>query len=226
MRAVTNPTLVSHVRPLAEYATVKRVFDLLVAAILLVILAPVLLACALAIKLDSRGPVLHRQVRVGEGGRRFSMLKFRSMVAHADTLSHRDYALAYINGAAQRQEQAGQALFKLADDPRITRVGTWLRRTSLDELPQLWNVVRGDMSLVGPRPPLQYEVEHYQPSHLLRLAARPGITGLWQVRGRGRTTFEEMVAIDCEYIRTQSIGLDVRILLSTIPVVVRCRDAR
>jgi lipopolysaccharide/colanic/teichoic acid biosynthesis glycosyltransferase len=226
MRAVTNPSLVSHVRPLTDYATVKRVFDLLVAFILLVVLAPVLLACALAIKLDSRGPVLHRQLRVGEGGRRFTMLKFRSMVARADTLSHRDYALAYINGAAQRQEQAGQALFKLADDPRITRVGAWLRRTSLDELPQLWNVVRGDMSLVGPRPPLQYEVEHYQPSHLLRLAARPGITGLWQVRGRGRTTFEEMVAIDCEYIRRQSMGLDVRILMSTIPVVVRCRDAR
>lgn len=226
MPAVSNWSLVSHVRPLADYSTVKRVVDVIAAVVMLVVLAPVLLACALAIMLDSHGPILHRQSRIGEGGKLFTMLKFRSMVASADVARHREYALAYINGAAQRQGQAGQHLFKLAADGRITRVGAWLRRTSLDELPQLWNVLCGDMSLVGPRPPLPYEVENYQPSHLERLAARPGLTGLWQVSGRGRTTFEEMVAIDCDYIRRQSIGLDLRILLSTIPVVLFCKGGR
>jgi lipopolysaccharide/colanic/teichoic acid biosynthesis glycosyltransferase len=226
MRAATNPSLVSHVRPLTDYATVKRLLDVAMAATLLLVLAPVLLVCALAVRLDSGGPVLHRQTRVGEGGKLFSMLKFRSMFATASTQRHREYAVAYINGAAGRQGQADQALFKLCGDERITRVGAWLRRTSLDELPQLWNVVRDEMSLVGPRPPLQFEVEHYQDCHMRRLSVRPGLTGLWQVSGRGRTTFEEMVAIDCEYIRRQSIGLDVRILLSTIPVVVLCKNAR
>jgi lipopolysaccharide/colanic/teichoic acid biosynthesis glycosyltransferase len=154
------------------------------------------------------------------------MLKFRSMYVGVDPSPHQSYIVAFINGQAELQRSAeGQALYKLADDCRVTRVGRWLRETSLDELPQLWNVLRGEMSMVGPRPPLPYEAELYQPAHLQRLAVRPGITGLWQVSGRSRTTFEEMVAMDCQYIRSQSFSLDLSILLRTIPVVLG-REAR
>jgi exopolysaccharide biosynthesis polyprenyl glycosylphosphotransferase len=219
MRAVTNwsPTVQTHT--FEAYRRVKRGVDVIVALVLLICLAPVLLACALAIVIDSPGPVLFRQERVGAHGKRFAMLKFRSMEVAADAAVHREYAVAYVRGTAQSHVSAGEALFKLADDPRVTTVGRFMRRTSLDELPQLWNVLRGDMSLVGPRPPMPYEVEHYQPHHFERLSVRPGITGAWQVGGRCRTTFEVMVAMDCDYIRQQSLMLDLKILLQTVPVV-------
>jgi exopolysaccharide biosynthesis polyprenyl glycosylphosphotransferase len=207
-----------------SYAALKRVMDVCAAVLLLVCLAPVFLLCALAIRIDSPGPVFFRQQRVGHAGRLFSMLKFRSMRTGADPAVHREYVVAYITG--QVRPDAQQGIYKLAGDPRVTRVGAWLRRTSLDELPQLWNVLRGEMSLVGPRPPLPYEVEHYQPAHLVRLHAKPGITGLWQVSGRNRTTFEQMVALDAEYIRRRSLSLDLQILVKTIPVVVLRADAR
>lgn len=226
MRVATDWNSATYAHPLAAYARGKRLLDIALALFLLLCLIPVLLACAVVILVTSRGPVLYRQARIGERGKVFTMLKFRSMYAAADALPHYEYAVAYVRGTAEKVAAEGEALYKLAADRRVTPVGRWLRQTSLDELPQLWNVLRGDMSLVGPRPPLPYEIEHYEPSHLQRLAVRPGLTGLWQVTGRGRTTFEEMVAIDCDYIRRQSLALDLHILLSTIPAVLFCNGAR
>src|SRR5262249_13606103 len=188
-------------------------------------LSPLLLVCGLVLRLDSIGPILYRQERFGERGRRFTMFKFRSMYHEVDSLVHRQYVAAYIQGRAVPQTTSGATIFKLVDDPRITPVGRWLRRTSLDELPQLWNVFRGDMSLVGPRPPIAYELENYESRQLLRLAVKPGITGLWQVSGRNGTTFEQMVTLDLEYIRKASLALDLFILMKTIPVVFRRRAA-
>ncbi len=203
----------------------KRLFDLVVATALLVALAPLLALCALAVALDSPGPVLFRQQRLGQGGKPFTVLKFRTMFADADQDMHRQYATAFIQGRAAAQPSGAAQVYKLVRDPRVTRVGRWLRSTSLDELPQLWNVVRGEMSLVGPRPPIPYEIEQYEPGDLRRLAVRPGITGLWQVSGRSRMTFRQMVALDLEYIRTQSLWLDIRILLRTIPAVLSRKGA-
>jgi lipopolysaccharide/colanic/teichoic acid biosynthesis glycosyltransferase len=227
MTAATGWEYSRHFEPtLAPYPRGKRLLDVSLALLLLVALLPVLLVCAAAIKLTSPGPVLFRQTRVGEGGRLFTMLKFRSMQVAADVQPHYEYAVAYVRGGAAKVVAGGEALYKLAADERVTRLGGWLRQTSIDELPQLWNVLRGEMSLVGPRPPLPYETAHYQPVHFQRLAARPGLTGLWQVSGRGRTTFEEMVSMDCDYIRRQCLALDLRILLKTIVVVVRGTGAR
>jgi lipopolysaccharide/colanic/teichoic acid biosynthesis glycosyltransferase len=212
------------VAPRDAYAALKRALDLAGAFGLLALTGPLLALCALAIWLESPGPVLFRQERVGERGRRFTMLKLRSMRTSSDPMLHREYVASFIRGQAQADAQGG--MYKLVDDPRITRVGRWLRRTSLDELPQLWNVLRGEMSLVGPRPPIPYELEHYQPAHLQRLEARPGITGLWQVSGRNRTTFEQMVALDLEYIRRRSLALDLWILFKTVPVVFARAEAR
>ncbi len=204
-------------RPLSR--ATKRFCDIAIASFLLVCLAPILAVCALAIRLDSPGSILYRQQRVGKGGKIFTLLKFRSMYAGVDSAPHRAFVAAFIQGRADRQATGTGEVYKLVNDARITRVGRWLRRTSLDELPQLWNVLRGDMSLVGPRPPIPYELEHYQPAHLQRLGVTPGITGLWQVTGRNSTTFEEMVALDLDYIQRWSLALDWHILLKTIPVV-------
>lgn len=201
------------------YRVAKRLFDLVVASALLACLLPVLALCAFLVWRSSPGPILFRQPRVGARGREFTFLKFRSMRADADPALHREYVAAFIKGQAEQQAHAGGPMYKLVRDPRVTPVGHWLRRTSLDELPQLWNVVRGDMSLIGPRPPIPYELEHYRPDQLARLAVKPGITGLWQVSGRSRTTFEEMVALDLQYIRQASLLTDLRILARTIPVV-------
>jgi exopolysaccharide biosynthesis polyprenyl glycosylphosphotransferase len=209
----------------STYPMVKRLFDVASAAILMVVLAPVLGLCALAVRLDSPGPVLFRQRRAGQDGRPFTMVKFRTMRVDADPALHREYAAAFIRGQARQHPVGTNGTFKLVHDPRITAVGRWLRRTSLDELPQLWNVLKGEMSMVGPRPPIPYEIEHYQPAHLARLAVRPGITGLWQIGGRSDTTFEEMVALDLEYIRSRSLLLDLRILVATIPAVLSTKGA-
>ena len=215
------------------YLAGKRLMDVAGAAAALVFLAPVLGACALLVALDSPGPVLFRQQRVGKGGRLFTMVKFRSMRTGAGHTSHQQYVASFIQGGTTAPEArdvhgngtAAAGLNKLVDDPRITRVGRWIRRTSLDELPQLWNVLRGDMSLVGPRPPIAYELDHYGPDHMRRLLVTPGVTGLWQVSGRSRTTFEEMVALDLRYIQERSLALDLAILLKTIPVVLLGSDA-
>ncbi len=193
----------------------KRALDLLVAGALLLALSPVAALIALAIALDSRGPIIIGQVRVGRGGRRFRMYKFRSMVNRAESLKA---------GLVSDYDE-GAPLFKMRDDPRRTRVGRLLRRLSLDELPQLLNVVRGDMSLVGPRPPLPEEVETYTPFQMQRLHAVPGMTGLWQVSGRSLLTFDQMLELDLCYIRAWSFWLDLRILLRTIPVVLSGKGA-
>ena len=196
----------------------KRLTDVLGSLLLLGILSPVFLIIAAAIKLTSRGPILFRQKRVGEHGIPFTFLKFRSMYMNNDSHEHREYVRQLIAGQAQRKSTDGKAegVFKLTNDPRITSVGKILRRTSLDELPQLINVLRGEMSLVGPRPPLPYEVEVYATWHRRRLLeAKPGITGLWQVHGRSRVEFDDMVRLDLRYARNCSPLLDLKILLQT-----------
>ena len=189
----------------------KRAMDMSIAATGLLVLSPLLGLVALAIKIDSPGPVIFRQRRVGKGGRPFTLLKFRSMVEGAER------EVETLKG----QNEAHGPIFKVRDDPRRTRVGKWIRRASVDELPQLWNVLRGEMSLVGPRPPLAAEVSGYAPWHRRRLDALPGMTGLWQVSGRSDLTFDEMVLLDIYYIENWSPALDLRILLRTVPTVLR-----
>ena len=187
--------------------TAKRVVDLVGSAVAMVVLSPLLAGIAVAVRLDSPGPILFRQERVGVHGRRFSIVKFRTMVAGAEEL---------LEELKDRNEIRGHA-FKLTSDPRITKVGRWLRATSLDELPQLFNVLRGEMSIVGPRPPLVSEVEGYDIWHRRRLSMKPGITGLWQVNGRHEQDFDRWVETDLEFIDGWSFWLDLRIMARTIP---------
>jgi lipopolysaccharide/colanic/teichoic acid biosynthesis glycosyltransferase len=198
------------------YELAKRALDIIVALLALALLSPVLLLAALLIKLTSRGPVLFRGTVIGRYGRPFTYYKLRTMVVDGDDGAHRRFIQQFV---------AQGPLRKLVDDPRITPVGRWLRRTSLDEMAQMINVLRGQMSIVGPRPPVPYEYEHYTPYHQRRLAVPPGITGLAQVRARSRASFEEMVAIDLEYIRRRSLALDVVIMARTIWVVLSARGA-
>jgi len=196
----------------------KRLIDVLGSLALLVMLSPVFFIVAAAIKLTSRGPVLFRQKRIGEHGIPFRLLKFRSMHVNNDSSEHKEYVRKLIAGQAEKKPANGNGggVFKLTNDPRITPVGRVLRRASLDELPQLINVLRGEMSLVGPRPPLPYEVEAYATWHRRRLMeAKPGITGLWQVNGRSRMEFDDMVRLDLRYARDCSPLLDLKILLQT-----------
>lgn len=174
-----------------------------------------MLLIALAIKLDSPGPVLFRQTRIGKGGKPFTLYKFRSMVDGADRQQE----------ALRRATGRSALLFKLRDDPRVTRVGRFLRRTSLDELPQFFNVLKGEMSVVGPRPPVPEEVAEYQDWHLQRLLVTPGLTGLWQVNGRSDLTFDEMVRLDLYYVENWSPWLDLKVILRTVPVVLTGRGA-
>ena len=193
----------------------KRSLDIAGSLGLLALFSPALLVVWAVVKRSSPGPVLHRQVRVGRRGEPFTMYKFRTMHVNTGNDVHRDYMTWFIQSSG-RTPRTGDEVFKLTNDPRITPPGRFLRRTSLDELPQFWNVLRGDMSLVGPRPPLPFEVERYQPWHRRRvLEAKPGITGSWQVKGRSRTTFDEMVRMDLEYARTHSLWTDIKILAAT-----------
>ncbi len=227
MQHVVHPSLASLVLPRRPlYRIAKRLLDIVVSAIVLVILAPVFLACAIAVRRSSPGPIIFRQERVGLRGQRFTFLKFRSMYHNADPALHRNYVTAFIKGEAAQQADGSKQVYKLVDDPRITPVGRLLRRTSLDEIPQFWSVLRGQMSLVGPRPPIPYEVEQYRPDQLVRLAVKPGLTGVWQVSGRSSTTFDEMVALDLAYIHNQSFWFDIAIMLKTIPAILSTRGAR
>ncbi|MDE3180156.1 MAG: sugar transferase [Acidobacteriota bacterium] len=197
---------------------VKRSIDFFASITLLALLSPLLALIAVAIKLTSRGPVLFRQERLGQYGRPFAFLKFRSMHTNNDSTIHRDYVTRFITGAAHQHPANGNGsdVYKLTSDPRITRLGKFLRKTSLDELPQLFNVFLGQMSLVGPRPPISYEIAVYEAWHRRRLfEAKPGITGLWQVCGRSKTKFDEMVRLDLKYAKTWSLALDFKILLQT-----------
>src|SRR5690242_17406426 len=175
----------------------KRVLDIIISALGIALLTPLVLGLWVAIRLDSSGPAIFRQQRIGRGEKVFTCFKFRTMQHKADENLHRE-AIRRL-WAGQRLSNCPDSPYKLTDDPRVTRVGHWLRRTSLDELPQLFNVLRGEMSIVGPRPPIPYELENYRPAHLQRLAVKPGITGLWQITGRSSTTFEQMVEIDLAY---------------------------
>lgn len=190
---------------------VKRMLDVVVAAAALVLLAPLMAVLAVAIKLGSPGPVLYRSWRVGQNGRVFLFLKFRTMIANADDLKD---SLQHLN------ERDG-LLFKISNDPRTTPFGRFLRRYSLDELPQLVNVLRGEMSLVGPRPPSLDEYERYTAEHQTRLAAKPGITGLWQISARNDPSFARALSLDRSYIENWSPWLDLKILLKTMPVVLQ-----
>lgn len=196
----------------------KRILDLAVALAAFFASLPLWIVIYLAVRLSSPGPVFFRQCRVGLQGCRFTLFKFRTMRSSADD-SHRDYIQHWIHDGEQARQ--GNALFKIAHDPRITPLGRFLRKYSLDELPQLFNIVRGEMSLVGPRPATPYEVAEYQPWEKQRLTAKPGLTGLWQVSGRNCLSFERMVELDIEYIRNWTFLGDLRILLRTIPVVLR-----
>lgn len=200
----------------------KRTSDVVIAALALVLAAPLWLLIALLIKLDSRGPVFYLQERVGMDGRIFLCYKFRTMHPGADSKIHRDYQRQFIAGRAEANLGDGeQPVYKFQSDARITRVGRWLRRASLDEIPQLFNVLRGEMSVVGPRPPIPYEVEDYELWHRKRLDMKPGLTGLWQVSGRNRIPFEEMVKLDLFYIENWSLLLDLKIIMRTALVIIR-----
>ena len=201
----------------------KHAFDAVSGLVATAVALPILLASALAIALDSRGPVFYRPRAIGKGGRPFTMFKFRSMFTDASKSLHQDYVTKLIKGEI-RQDPSGQPL-KITNDPRVTRVGGFLRKTSLDELPQLINVLKGDMSLVGPRPCLPYEWEIYKDWHKKRSAVRPGITGLWQVVGRSEVSFEDMILLDLYYIYNRSFDLDLSILFETIFVVLKKKGA-
>jgi lipopolysaccharide/colanic/teichoic acid biosynthesis glycosyltransferase len=191
------------------YRAAKRALDIGVAGTATLASSPLWLAIALAVRIDSPGPVLFRQERIGLGGRPFTVLKFRSMHVHADEDAHRRYVSRLMG---RRRAPEPDTWVPIANDERVTRIGRFLRRTHLDELPQLVNVLRGEMSLVGPRPPIPYEVELYEPWHLRRLAVLPGLTGLWQANGWGRLSFDQGVRLDLEYVERRSFGLDLRIL--------------
>jgi lipopolysaccharide/colanic/teichoic acid biosynthesis glycosyltransferase len=202
----------------------KRLLDIIGSSVLLITLAPVLLIVSALVKLTSRGPVLFPQERIGSGGRPFTMMKFRTMHLDADPRIHQQYVENFIQ--AGEASGTGERVFKIVNDPRVTPIGRFLRRSSLDELPQFWNVLKGDMSLVGPRPPLPYEVARYKNWHRRRvLEAKPGLTGLWQVTGRSRTTFDEMVRLDLRYAKNYSVWTDLKILMATPRAVISGKGA-
>jgi exopolysaccharide biosynthesis polyprenyl glycosylphosphotransferase len=218
----------------------KQTLDYTIAAAGLALTAPLFLVIATLIKINSHGPVLFRQRRVGRNGRVFGFYKFRTMRHDSDDSPHREFSRNFIQGREGHGNGKGNgdgrellpvdqaetgSVYKLTSDPRVTRVGRFLRRTSLDELPQLLNVLRGDMSLVGPRPPIVYELEHYRDWHKRRLQIKPGITGLWQVSGRSSVPFDEMVQLDLYYIDHRSTLLDLWIMARTLPAVVKGEGA-
>ncbi len=197
-----------------HYLQAKRLLDFVLTPVILLFCFPVFLMVSLLILIESKGhgSIFYRQRRVGQNGVEFDMLKFRSMYENADQYAHQEHILKYMNG-----ETTG----KIKNDPRITRVGRFIRKTSIDELPQFFNVLRGEMTLVGPRPPLPYEVVEYSEHDRLRLCGKPGVTGLWQVHGRNRVTFGKMVEMDIDYLQHQSILEDLELIALTLPVMVK-----
>jgi lipopolysaccharide/colanic/teichoic acid biosynthesis glycosyltransferase len=207
------------------YGWAKRAIDVIVSTVLLVLLSPLMLAIGIVVKATSPGPSVLIQERVGRDGRVFPFYKFRSMYQNPDRSAEIKFAREYINGRVLSTVE-WNGIFKPANDARVTPVGRLLRKASLDELPQLFNVLKGDMSLVGPRPSMPYEVDAYKTWHLRRLEVLPGITGLAQIRGRSSLTFRDIVRIDIEYIERRSLLLDLKILLRTLPVVISGHGAR
>ena len=230
--AGVHPTVIwSHGVPLMELSApalrgqqrlLKRFIDVTGAVVGLLVASPLMVLTAIAIRLDSRGPVFFRQERVGVGGKRFQVWKFRTMTHNAPDTLHREYMTRMLGGdeaSTLQRDGNGRPVFKMVEDPRITRIGRFLRKSSLDELPQFFNVLRGEMSLVGPRPPVPYEFDAYDHWQYDRMQVRPGITGLWQVSGRSRLSYRQMCELDVDYVRRWSVWLDLRILLRTVPVV-------
>jgi lipopolysaccharide/colanic/teichoic acid biosynthesis glycosyltransferase len=224
-RFAVRPGLVSCTRA-ARLAVrvVRRAFDVLVASLLLMLFAPLLAVIALAIRVESGGPSLFRQRRLGRHAQAFQIYKFRTMRANVDATPHEEYVRRMItNGEAADVD--GARIFKVYPDPRVTRVGHLLRRWSLDELPQLWNVLRGEMTLVGFRPPITYELRYYPAWYHRRFDGKPGLTGLWQVSGRNERSYQEMVSMDIEYLTRRSWLLDLKLLVKTVGVVLARRGA-
>lgn len=199
---------------------IKRFIDVLFSLSVVLLGFPFFLAVILLIKLTSKGSIFFTQERIGENGRSFNLYKFRTMRPGTDDSLHKEFTRNFIKGQVSESalDVKDASVYKLKDDPRITSVGNFLRRTSLDELPQFINILKGEMTIVGPRPPLLYEYDHYEEWHKLRLRVRPGLTGLWQVSGRSRVPFNEMVKMDIHYIQTWSLAMDFRIMIQTIPV--------
>lgn len=205
----------SKVKGRLVYHTVKRGFDILASGVALVLLSPLFGVLTVKIKKEDGGPAFYSQTRIGKNGKPFKMWKFRSMIVNADKMVKQ----------LEEQNEIDGAMFKIKDDPRVTKIGHVIRKYSLDELPQLWNVLKGDMSLVGPRPPLPMEVADYTDYDKLRLSVTPGCTGLWQVTKRNDADFDEMVELDLEYINKSSLWFDFKILLKTVGVIVHPNSA-
>lgn len=226
--APDQPLLTEPARHSRLAVAIKRLIDIVGSVLALAVLSPLMLATALAVKATSKGPVIYKQIRLGYGGVPFVFYKFRSMRTDAEDTIHRSYVSNFIKQGSEEGNNgdSGTPFFKIKDDPRVTPIGAFIRRFSIDELPQLYNVLKGDMSLVGPRPPIPYEVEAYRTWHLRRiLEVKPGLTGLWQVEGRSQVSFDDMVRLDLRYAQNWSLLLDLKILLKTVKVVLQGRGS-
>ena len=225
MSVPTIPTIVmqSSIAMKPGYLRIKHLLDIIFSLLILLPLCLVIVIVAVFIRLDSDGPIFYRQKRIGRNGAEFTMYKFRSMYVNNDDSFHRQAVDEYMSGQMLNGDVTSDISYKKTDDPRITRVGRFIRKTSIDELPQFFNVLRGEMTLVGPRPPLPYEVEKYGPYDWLRLTGKPGLTGFWQVYGRSRVTFQNMVEMDVEYLQQQSLWKDLKLIVLTIPVMLQGR---
>lgn len=221
--AVLSPPTQTEISIDKSYLRVKRLLDIVFTLLILIPLFIVIAICAALIRIDSKGSIFFRQKRIGKNGVEFDMLKLRSMYVNSDDSVHRESIKQYINGARLNGKENSDNLYKLVDDPRVTRVGRFIRKYSIDELPQFINVLRGEMTLVGPRPPLPYEVEEYSPLDMIRLSGKPGLTGTWQVYGRSRVPFQKMVEMDIEYLEEQSILQDLKLIALTLPVMLQGR---
>ena len=221
--AIVSPPIQNKICIQDGYLRAKRLLDIVCTLLVLLPLSVIMLVVAVMIRLDSEGPTFFRQKRVGLNGVEFTMFKFRSMYVDCDDVIHREAVKRYMIGAALHGNDGAGNQYKLAEDPRVTRVGRFLRKTSLDELPQFINVLRGEMTLVGPRPPLRYEVEDYDHRAWMRLCGKPGLTCTWQVYGRSRVTFHDMVEMDIAYLEQQSLVQDLKLIALTLPVMLQGR---
>ena len=217
--AVLSPPTQSLISFNPGYLRTKRLLDIFFTVLILLPLCIIMLIVTMLVRLDSKGPAFFRQRRIGLNGKEFDLFKFRSMYVNCGDSVHREAIKQYMNGEALNSD----GLYKLVGDPRVTRVGRFIRKTSIDELPQFFNVLRGEMTLVGPRPPIPYEVEEYSLRDELRLYGKPGLTGTWQVYGRSRVNFNEMVEMDIAYLQQQSIWQDLKLIAPTLPVMLQGR---
>src|SRR6266702_5366566 len=221
--AVLSPPTQNTLRVDKWYLRVKRILDLVFTILILMPLFIVFAIFAVLIRIDSKGPIFFRQKRIGMNGVEFDLFKLRSMYVHADDSAHRESIKQYMNRSALNEKVNSDNLYKLVDDPRVTRIGRFMRKTSIDELPQFINVSRGEMTLVGPRPPLPYEVEAYDARDWVRLCGKPGLTGTWQVYGRSRVPFKKLVEMDIEYLGQQSLAQDLKLIALTLSVMLQGR---